>query len=118
MHAKDTMDLVGEMTISYPSGGSPGTFVVSALDWVANGLLESDTSGYYDWIIDDGRTGKTPFPGEPNGSLHCKGRGIGNEINWEWGAPPGGSAGPPPQQAPPPPPPPPPTQPNPTLTTQ
>lgn len=68
----------GHMTIAAWGGDS---FLVHGQDWVGLGKL-TGTRGYYDWKLDDGRSGRTDL--EVDGSGSIKGHVHGSGIDWTY----------------------------------
>ncbi|HOB51572.1 MAG TPA: hypothetical protein PK176_12625 [Acidobacteriota bacterium] len=52
-----------------------------AMDWQGNGEV-TGTQGYYDWRFDDGKSGRTTFTIDPDGTLHGQVQGSG--LNWRY----------------------------------
>ena len=55
--------------------GDPGK------DWTGSGEV-SGNGGYYDWRFDDGKTGRTTFVIDQDGTLHGQVQGSG--LNWRY----------------------------------
>lgn len=67
---------VGKMVITVQKGGS---FLIWGPGWGGEGKVEG-TQGYYDWKFDDGRTGRTTFVINSDGTL--KGHVLGSGLDW------------------------------------
>lgn len=52
-----------------------------AMDWQGKGVIEG-AGGYYDWVFNDGKKGRTTFRIDKSGNLHGNVRGSG--INWDY----------------------------------
>jgi hypothetical protein len=69
------------------TGGSRFTVGIASrtgdpsLDWAGSGEVTGN-GGYYDWRFDDGKTGRTTFVVDSDGSLHGHVQGSG--LNWRY----------------------------------
>jgi hypothetical protein len=52
-----------------------------AVDWEGRGTLEG-SQGSYDWVFQDGKSGRTTFTLDADGNLHGQVRGSG--IDWDY----------------------------------
>ena len=57
------------------------TFTIRGVDqsWAGEGAIDGN-KGYYYWIFDDGKTGRTTFTINPDGTL--KGHVLGSGLDW------------------------------------
>ena len=76
---------VGKMVIT---GWGGDRFLIQGAGWVGEGKVEGE-KGYYDWKFEDGRTGRTTFVINPDGTL--KGYVLGSGLDWRYLARPAGS---------------------------
>lgn len=67
---------VGKMVITAFRGEK---FLIRGAEWVGEGKVEGE-QGYYDWKFDDGRTGRTTFIINSDGTL--KGHVLGSGLDW------------------------------------
>ena len=78
--------VVGYMRISAQRGSQFSIGIASPTgdptqDWKGDGVIEG-AGGYYGWVFNDGKRGRTTFRIDNSGNLHGKVRGSG--INWDY----------------------------------
>lgn len=74
----ESNEKVAEMIITSWKGD---TFLIRGTGWVGQGEIK-DNKGFYEWKFDDGRSGRTEFELNADGTL--TGQVAGSGINWKY----------------------------------